>query len=469
MKYSYQNIVLPDWISFRTYFPSHENSRTYIMNERKHSYSQLDGLSSDFWQKLASPEKEFYAFLDDNKLTEAADDFLEMLAEQDLIILKGYVSQSQEIVEDFDTQDGNEATRFVEDMNSWLYENGFMSSLFFELTYRCNLKCIHCYNPKHMADVEIPLEKAKEIIDDAYDLGCISVTLSGGESTTYRNFLKLAEYVRSKHMMLEVFTNGQHLANNDKDYRTLVSIYPHKVGISLYSMDEDKHEKVTSVKGSYQKTIDVIKRLREDGILVQIKNFLLGFTCRDCLAVKEFGKSINAIVTADISLIPTIEGDHKTLQYALDEEDLFELFSNPDSPIYIGSEPYLFDVTEHKDESLCFGGFSGICVSPELEVHVCTSLPMSLGNLKNESLTSIWEDAGKKQENSKLFQWRKKTFEDLKECYKESYCRFCRYCAGMGYLENGYLKRSDVLCKQAKAKERAYNYLREKHLSEGSD
>ena len=459
MKYSYQDIALPKWLSHRTYFPSLDNSRTYIMNERKHSYSQLDGISSDFWQKLASPEKEFYAFLDDNKLTEAADDFLEMLAEQDLIILKGFVSKSQESVEESDTQDGSEAARFVEDMNSWLYESGFMSSIFFELTYRCNLACIHCYNPKHMSDVEIPFEKAKAIIDEAYDLGCISVTLSGGESTTYQSFFELAEYVRSKHMALEIFTNGQHLANNDNDYHKLISIYPHKVGISLYSMDEDKHEKVTSVKGSYKKTIDVIKRLRDDDVFVQIKNFLLGFTCRDCFEVAKFGKSINANVVADISLIPTIEGDRKTLQYSLEEEDLFELFSNPDSPLYIGSEPYLFDISEHTDESLCLGGFSGICVSPELEVHVCTSLPMSLGDLKNESLTKIWKDAGLKQENSKLFQWRKKTFGDLEECYKESYCRFCHYCAGMGYLENGYLKKSEVLCMQAKAKERAYIYL----------
>ena len=464
MKYLYKDIVLPAWISYRTYFSSLENSRTYIMNERKHSYSQLDGLSSDFWEKLASPEEEFYAFLDDKQLTEAADGFLEMLAEQGLVVLNNYVPQSQASVEVFDTQDGNEAAHFVEDMNSWLYSNGFMSSIFFELTYRCNLKCIHCYNPKHMSDVEISFEKAKQIIDEAYDLGCISVTLSGGESTTYLKFLELADYIRSKHMALEVFTNGQRLAENEDDYRALVSLYPHKVGISLYSMDEDQHEKVTSVRGSYQKSIDVIKRLREDGILVQIKNFLLGFTCHDCLAVKEFGQSINAIVTPDISLIPTIEGDHKTLQFSLDEEDLFELFSNPESPLYIGSEPYIFNIADHLDESLCFGGFSGLCVAPSLEVHVCTSLPMSLGNLHEESLTKIWEDAGQKLENSKLYQWRKKTYEDLVDCYKQSYCRFCHYCAGMGYLENGYLKKSDVLCKQAKAKERAYNYLCEKQI-----
>ena len=52
----------------------------------------------------------------------------------------------------------------------------------------------------------------------------------------------------------------------------------------------------------------------------------------------------------------------------------------------------------------------------------------------------------------------KVTFKDLKECYKEDYCKFCAYCPGMGMLENGFLKKSDVLCNQAKAKQKAYEH-----------
>ena len=459
MKYLYKDIALPEWISYRTYFPMKSNSRTYIMNERKHSYIQLDDISSDFWHAFTSGEKEFLCFLEEKELFNFADDFLESLAQQDLIILKNYSSQINCSGETFDSDNPNVYVRFVEDMNRWLFENNFMSSIFFELTYRCNLKCIHCYNPKHISDKEIPFDEIKRIIDDAYNLGCFTVTLSGGESTTYSHFIELIKYIREKHMSLEVFTNGQLLAQNNALYQALIDVYPHRVGVSLYSMDEEKHDKVTAVKGSYKKSVETIQKLRNDGIYVQIKNFLLGFTCHDCVKVAAFGKSINAIVTTDISLIPTIEGSKKTLKYALSEDDLFKLFANPESPLYIGKKPYMFDIKEHQNESLCFGGFSGLCISPELEAHVCVSLPMSLGNLKKESLTKIWSDACQNKAESKLYQWRKTTYEDLEECYKESYCRFCHYCGGMGYLENGYLKKSGVLCSQAKAKERAHNHL----------
>ncbi|MBQ7624409.1 MAG: radical SAM protein [Clostridia bacterium] len=461
MKYSFQDISLPKWLSYRTYFPAQDNSRTYIANEQRHTFVQLDGVSSDFWYALTSGEAEYLRFLKDKSLFDAADGFLESLAEQGLILLKNQSLQINNSPRTTSAESGDEYVRFVEDMNKWLFENGFMSSLFFELTYRCNLKCVHCYNPKHMADTEIPFDALKDIIDDAYDLGCFTVTLSGGEATTYSRFVELIKYIREKHMSLQVFTNGQNLSDNETLYRQLTSVYPGKIGISLYSTDAQSHDTVTSVSGSYEKTVNVIKRLCGDGISVQIKNFLLGFTCKDCIKVAAFGKEINANVTADISLIPTIEGDRKTLKYALKEEDLFELFKNPDSPLFIGEKHYLFKVEDHINESLCFGGFSGVCVSPDLEVHVCTSLPMSLGNLKNTSLSEIWSGANSKKQDNKLYQWRSKTFGDLKDCYKESYCRFCRYCAGMAFLENGYLKKSDVLCAQAKAKEKAFNYLRE--------
>ena len=466
MKYLYKDIILPKWLSYRTYFPTQDNSRTYIFNERKHTYIQLDEISSDFWYSLSLGEKEFQSFLKEKSLTDAADDFLETLAEQDLILLAGLSSQNGSVCEKFNTENSDDHIHFIEDMNKWLYENGFMSSIFFELTYRCNLKCIHCYNPKNISDMEIPFESIKTYIDEAYDLGCFTVILSGGEATTYSHFTELICYVRDKHMSLEVFSNGLRLAESKSLYKNLIDVYPHKIGVSLYSINEKSHEKVTAVTGSYNKTKEIIKQLRNDGVFVQIKNFLLSFTCRDCIKTAMFGKRINANVTADISLIPTINGNKKTLEYALSDNDLYYLFVNPKSPLFIGENPYLFNKEEHKKESLCFGGFSGVCVSPDLEVHICVSLPMSLGNLKNESLTKIWSDAKSKKKNSKLYQWRSKTIDDLKECYNESYCRFCHYCAGMGYLENGYLRKSDILCSQAKAKEKAYNYLCEQRKLE---
>ena len=60
------------------------------------------------------------------------------------------------------------------------------------------------------------------------------------------------------------------------------------------------------------------------------------------------------------------------------------------------------------------------------------------------------------------FRMQKVRIADFGECHKEEYCAFCDFCPGMGYLENGFLKKSDVLCMQAKTKMKAYKYLKMK-------
>ena len=264
-------------------------------------------------------------------------------------------------------------------------------------------------------------------------------------------------------MSVEIFTNGQTLYDNDELYRKLIATYPYRIGLSMYSLKEEVHDKVTSVKGSHNKTLSVIQKLRADNLNVQIKNFLLNINCKDCISVKKFADKIKANTSGDTSLTPTIEGDKKNFQYIVSEDDLYELYTNPESPLNV-KNTVKRDITVLKNEGLCSAGFRGLCISPTLEVHPCVSLQLNLGNLNEVSLKDIWQGAINKDKNSKLYQWQQVSFKDLEECYKEDYCAFCSYCAGMGMLENGYLKKSDVLCRQAKVKQRAYKDLQKQDI-----
>ena len=462
-----KDIIIPPWISTHTYFYNTDKSRTYINNEKRHTYLQLDGLSSDFWYLLVQNDLQMFdSFINRNDLANQVKTFIDMLEKQGLIIYDLSELDNIEVFDDLEIinkkSDEDLESKFIQERNDWLLENNFLASLFFELTYRCNLKCVHCYNPKNISYIEIPFEKIKEIIDDAYDIGVFKIILSGGESTTYTRFIELVKYIRYKKMSVEIFTNGQLLAVDDALYNELVSIYPHQICLSLYSTKKEKHENVTGIPGSYKKTYELIKKLRSDNVTVQIKNFLLNFTCDDCINVKNFADSIGANDIADLSLIPTIEGDKKTFEYVVDDNNLFELYVNPESPLYIGENPKFFDIEENKDTSPCLGGYTGLCVSPTLDVNICVSMPKPLANLNNISLKDLWNGAVTHNENNELYKWQKITNSDLKECYKHEYCKFCHYCAGMAFLENGYLKKSDILCKQAIAKFKAYAYLKKK-------
>lgn len=454
-------LILPKWLAFQTYKFGTEESRTFISNERIHEYVLLEGLASDLWKIISDTEDydKVREWAETKGLTEELDGFIEELQAQDLILNDTIaISKIDTSIQPVGCDNEEDTLKLEEDMMKWCFKNGFLYSLFVELTYACNLKCVHCYNPKNISKVQIDFNIMKKIIDEAKELGVFKIVFSGGECTLDKDFIEIVEYARSQRMSVEIFTNGQNLYDNPELLKRLINSYPYRVGLSMYSMDKDTHDKVTSVKGSHNKTLSVIKKLRANNLNVQIKNFLLNINCKDCIDVTKFANKIQANTSGDTSLTPTIEGDKKNFKYVIGENDLYELYTNSESPLYV-KNAVKKDINKIQDEGLCRAGYNNLCVSPTLEVHPCVSLQLNLGNLNEVSLKDIWQGAINKDKNSKLYQWQQVSFKDLEECYKEDYCAFCSYCAGMGMLENGYLKKSDVLCRQAKVKQRAYNDL----------
>ena len=456
----YMQGMVPAWISGHTYLFGQAESRTYISNEKAHTYVFLEGLASDLWKLLCDDvsQEELTAWVQENGLSDQIDGFLDELAEQGLLS-DGAKCEKAAVFEPLSRDaSGEEEAQFIARMQDWIRAHHGLYSLFFELTYRCDLKCVHCYNPKDMSSVELDVDMCKRAIDDAYEMGCFRITFSGGESTLHSHFLELVAYARSKRISVEIFTNGQRLSDDKNFLHSLLALYPYRLCVSL-STQQQMHERVTAVEGSFDKTYSLIRQLRAQNVNVQIKNFLLNFNCFDCIKVKQMAKEIGATSLADISLIPTIEGDKKTLQFMLTEEELFRLYTDPDSPLYVGDKFKPIDYTSRMDVSPCSGGFSGLCVNPVGEVTICVSLPMIVGDLRKCSLRGIWERAMEKDPTSKLYQWQKLCLHDYTQCFHEEYCAFCHFCPGMGYLENGYLRKSDILCLQAKVRMKAFQFL----------
>lgn len=461
-----KQLTLPKWLAFQTYKFGTEDSRTFISNERIHEYVLLEGLASDLWKVIADTEdyNKVKEWAETKGLIEELDSFIEQLQAQDLVFKETIeISNIDTSIQPVGCDNEEETLKLEEDMMKWCFKNGFLYSLFVELSYACNLKCVHCYNPKNISSVQIDFNKMKKIIDEAKELGVFKIVFSGGECTIDKDFFEIVEYARSQRMSVEIFTNGQILYDNPELLKRLINSYPYRVGLSMYSMDKDTHEKITLVKGSHNKTLSVIKKLRANNVNVQIKNFLLNINCKDCIDVSKFAKEITANTSGDTSLTPTIEGDTKNFKYIVGEEDLYELYTNSNSPLY-AKNAVKRDINKIQNEGLCRAGYNNLCVSPTLEVHPCVSLQLNLGNLNEVSLKDIWQGTINKDPNSKLYQWQQVSFKDLEECYKEDYCAFCSYCAGMGMLENGYLKKSDVLCRQAKVKQRAYKDLQKQDI-----
>src|SRR5581483_3779715 len=95
----------------------------------------------------------------------------------------------------------------LESMNRRALELGVPLSVQFDLTYRCNERCIHCYLD-HDDHGEMTTAEIKGVLRQLADAGVFFLTLSGGEVLVRRDFFQIVEYARSLFFNVKVKTNG---------------------------------------------------------------------------------------------------------------------------------------------------------------------------------------------------------------------------------------------------------------------
>lgn len=138
------------------------------------------------------------------------------------------------------------------------------------ITRKCNLKCVHCY--AHAVDealeTELTTDEGKALIDDLAAFGSPVILFSGGEPMVRKDLPELAEYAVQKGMRAVISTNGTLITKNMA--KTLKAIGLSYVGISLDGMQEI-NDKFRGLKGSFEKAMDGIRNCQAAGIKVGLR------------------------------------------------------------------------------------------------------------------------------------------------------------------------------------------------------
>ncbi|MGB3904717.1 MAG: radical SAM protein, partial [Anaerolineae bacterium] len=132
-----------------------------------------------------------------------------------------------------------------------------------ELTFRCNLRCVHCYLGDTRAGIpgkqELTYAEIRDLLDQIVDEGCLWLLLTGGEPLVRPDFLDIYTYAKQKGLLVTLFTNGTLITPQIADY--LQQWRPFVVEISLYGRTKETYEKVTGVPGSYERCMRGIQLL----------------------------------------------------------------------------------------------------------------------------------------------------------------------------------------------------------------
>ena len=152
------------------------------------------------------------------------------------------------------------------------------------MTRRCNLKCVHCYAQAKDIEFENELstEEGKALIDDLANFGSPVILFSGGEPTLRKDLPELVAYAREKGTRAVISTNGtlidRDLAKRLKDVRLSY------VGVSLDGIRET-NDRFRGMKGAFDAALRGLHNCQEEGIKVGLRFTINKQNVRDIPAI----------------------------------------------------------------------------------------------------------------------------------------------------------------------------------------
>ncbi|MDD5347354.1 MAG: radical SAM protein [Candidatus Omnitrophica bacterium] len=320
-----------------------------------------------------------------------------------------------------------------------------------ELTYRCNLRCIHCYQtrPADMQE-ELAAEEAFSVIDQLAAMGCLYMTLTGGEVLLRRDFFAIAAHARSQGFALRIFTNGTLI--DEECAGRIEKLDPLGVEISLYSCRADIHESITGIRGSFEKTVRAFKLLKALRVNAVVKATFMEQNQNELEGLRRFADELDCPFRFSFTVIPKLDGSDDLRKLRVSEECMAKLWEPHGwmvSGISEGGLPVF--------EPLCAAAFNSLYISPYGEVYPCVTLRKPCGTVRSSPIAQIWSSPFFKEVRSLAL-------SDLTECRGCPDALYCDRCSGLAFMEKGDMRAASPNdCVLARMRKRSIQQFRRDH------
>jgi radical SAM protein with 4Fe4S-binding SPASM domain len=321
-----------------------------------------------------------------------------------------------------------------------------------EVTRRCPLTCVHCYNNLPMADheassTELTYAEHCRILDQLADIGCLWLLFTGGEIFARRDFLDIYTYAKRKGFLITLFTNGTLITPKIADY--LAVWRPFSIEITLYGRTKETYDRLTGIPGSYEKCLRGIHLLLERQLPLALKSVAVTLNVHELHGMQEFADELGVTFKFDSMMNPRIDCSQSPLAVrltpencvALDLEDprrvsewklIAQEYQGPANP------PDRADEVYH-----CGGGVTSFAIDPQGGLSICVLSQKDKFSLRTGSLRDGWEGALRQVRARKITTPTKCTSCELKSS-------LCGMCPANGELENGDPEAPvDFLCRVA--------------------
>jgi radical SAM protein with 4Fe4S-binding SPASM domain len=302
-------------------------------------------------------------------------------------------------------------------------------SAMLELTHRCHLACVHCYleDNKSWSDKGRELTTAEVclVLDQLRQAGCMFVTITGGEAFLRPDLFEILRHARQLGLAVTLFTTGTLLEPQHADQ--LSQLHVRGVELALYSTDPQVHDAVTKRVGSHSRTMRALELLLERQVPVSIKCPLMRSNFDSYPGLKALAERLGIALAVDSTVTPMNDGARQPTHERPSIDQLAAFYARPEFRDSGRVQRLLPDA----GESICTIGKRSCVIGPFGDVYTCLGFKRSLGNLRLQRFSDIWQDSGL------LHQLRRTQVADVKVCAGCEKFSYCNRCAGMALSEDG--------------------------------
>jgi radical SAM protein with 4Fe4S-binding SPASM domain len=321
-----------------------------------------------------------------------------------------------------------------------------------EVTRRCNLSCVHCYNNLPLNDQnarrnELTYEEHCRLLDEMAAEGCLWLLYTGGEIFVRKDFLDIYSYAKKAGFLITLFTNAILITPRVAEY--LVAWSPFSIEVSLYGLTAVTHDRVTGVAGSFDKTMRGVRFLMEVGLPPIVKTMVLKSNAYELWGIKRYvEEELGLEFRFDAMINPRVDSSLAPLDLRLSPEEVVKLdLKEPDRKNEWIRFCEHFKGPDHNSEEsgelyACGGSHNAFAIDASGKLSTCVLWHGETYDLRKGSFKEGWEDF--------LLKVSRKKATRKTKCLACELRSMCGMCPANGVLECGDAEEPvDFLCQVA--------------------
>ncbi len=323
-----------------------------------------------------------------------------------------------------------------------------LDELWIYFTLACNLRCKHCLvSAGKQLRKELTLDEFKKLVDEAIKLGVKRFYITGGEPFIKDGIFDLIRYItKTKRRELIVLTNATLF--DDENIKALKKVMGPRLILqaSLEGSTAEVHDKLRG-KGTFEKTVEGIKRLKEIGITPIVSTAINKYNEKEIPKVSRFLSKLGVEEHNVLWMHAKGRGASNMNRLFVSSENIARIMKRLKNTYK--EQEIIFDNVESlkvrvrtkrgRKNDLCNNCYEKICVNSDGHVYPCASLNgdkrFDAGSVRKKSLKDIWLDS------KVMVKGRKNSVQDKPEC-RECYLEY--FCGGGCTSHSFYASEADT-------------------------